>query len=86
MSYEFRQFHIPDRMMDGRIYIENGIEPGGFLTAIICNDLSGAVGQADEENLANLPAFVSYFYNEAPSPCWAAEKMEAWMARSEVAA
>jgi len=81
--YSFRNFYIPERMMDGiRLYIDRGIEPGSFLTAIICNDLREAVGRADDENIGNIPAFVSYFYNEAPSPCWGSpERMDAWVAR-----
>lgn len=79
--YRFDQFYIPERMMGGiQRYIERGIEPGGFLCAVIENDLKEAVGRADEENMANLPAFVSYFYNEAPSVCWGSpEKMVAWL-------
>lgn len=79
--YTFRDWYIPDRMMDGiRRYIDQGIPPGDFLTAIISNDLKEAVGRADEENLANLPAFVSFFYNMAPSRCWGSpEIMDAWL-------
>jgi hypothetical protein len=51
-------------------YVHYGIPPGDFLQAVICNDLSEAVGRADRENLQNLPAFCSYFYNETPSSCW----------------
>ena len=75
-------YYLPERMMGGiRRYVDQGIKPGNFLFAVICNDLKGAVGYADAENLANLPAFVSYFYNDAPSPCWGSpEKATAWMA------
>lgn len=71
---------IPERMMPGiRLYIDQGIIPGSFLQAVICNDLREAVGCADDENLANLPAFVQYFYNEAPGTCWgSADTMMAW--------
>lgn len=71
---------IPERMMPGiRLYINKGIVPGSFLKAVICNDLREAVGCADDENLENLPAFVMYFYNEAPGSCWGSkEKMYAW--------
>ena len=81
MSYVFRDFYIPERMIGGiRRYIEQGISPGSFLTAVIENNLSEAVGRADDENQRNLPAFVAYFYNEAPSPCWGSpEKRKAWM-------
>jgi hypothetical protein len=62
-----------------RAYVEDHRVPGHFLQAVICNDLRGAIDRADEENLANLPAFVGYFYNEAPSGCWGSkEKMKAW--------
>jgi len=79
--YKFREFHIPDYMMDGiNRYVNDGIPPGSFLTAIICNDLSGAVSQADDNNLPNIPAFVSYFYWETPSACWGSlRKMKAWI-------
>ena len=61
-------------------YIEQGISPGHFLTAVIDNNLSEAVARAADENLRNLPAFVAYFYNEAPSQCWGSrEKRRAWM-------
>jgi len=79
--YTFKGFHIPKRMMGGITrYIENGIPPGDFLTAIICNDLAQAVSRADDENIANIPAYVGYFHNEAPSGCWGSyEKMGIWM-------
>jgi hypothetical protein len=38
------------------------------------------VGRADDQNIKVLPAFVAYFYNEAPSQCWGSkEKMESWL-------
>ena len=81
MPYEFRQFYIPDRMMPGiRRYIDEGIKPGHFLTAIICNDSKEACALADNENLINLPAFAAYFYNEAPAGCFGSgEKMHLWI-------
>ena len=81
-GYEFNGFYIREQMMGGiKRYVESGISPGSFLTAIIQNDLSGAVANADDENLRNIPAFVSYFYNECPSGCWGSpHKMETWIA------
>ena len=44
ITYRFNDYYIPDRMMDGiRRYIEQGIHPGHFLTAVIMNDLAEAV-------------------------------------------
>jgi len=48
-------------------YIDVGCPVGGFLRAVISNDLREAVGRADERNISNLPAYVVWLYNEAPS-------------------
>ena len=79
--YEFRGFHIPDYMGHGiENYLKYGLEPGDFLSAVICNDLTKAVSHADDTNIKNIPAYVGYFYNQAPSACWGSrEKMEKWM-------
>ena len=83
MMYRFNQFYIPERMIEGiRLYIERGVRPGSFLCAVIQNDLRESCGCADDENMANLPAYVAYFYNEAPSDCWGSfQKMQNWMKR-----
>jgi len=74
-QYSFRTFYIPERMMHGlERYIEGHIKPGGFLSAVLKNDLRGAIEHADDENIQNLPAYIGFLYNEAPSPCWGSEK------------
>ena len=80
-NYTFLGFHIPARMMPGiKRYVEDGVNPGGFLTAVIENDLSRAVGAADDENLSNIPAYIGWFYNQGPTGCWGSkEKMKAWI-------
>ena len=84
-TYRWAGFYIPPRMMPAiERYVNQGIQPGDFLTAVICNDLVLAVGRADEENMANLPAYVRYFYNETPGTCWGSkEKMAAWVRKFE---
>jgi len=81
-KYSFmNEYSIPERMR-GAItrYIEDRRIPGGFLQAVICNNLSEAVGRADDENIRNLPAYVNFFYNHAPSQCWGSpEKMIKWL-------
>ncbi len=86
--HTFLQFHISDHMLAGiRGYIEHGHRVGGFLSAVIDNDLCQAVGRADDDNIANLPAFVDYFYNYANSECWGSrEKRLAWIKHFEDAA
>ena len=82
--YTFRDFYIPARMMDSITrYIDHGIKPGSFLTGVISNNLREAVSNADDENLRNIPAYLGYFYNEAPSPCWGSQElMDQWIQRS----
>ena len=81
-GYTFQGFTIPARMAGGiDRWIEAGIPPGHFLAAVICNDLRDAIARADAENLANLPAYIGYFHNEAPSACWGSPKKFAEWAR-----
>lgn len=79
--YSYSDFYIPDRMMPSlKRYIEEKKAPGGFLTAVIQNDLSEACATADDENLRNLPAYAAYLYNFAPMDSWGSkEKMKAWI-------
>lgn len=64
-------YGIPPYMTEGiHRYIYEGIKPGGFLSAVIENNLIQAVSHADDENIKLIPQYVSYFYNEAPSACW----------------
>ena len=77
---------IPAHMQQAlRRYVLEGIRPGDFLTAVICNDLRNAVGRADETNLPLLKLYVQWFYNVAPGSCWgSAGNMAEWMnARSQ---
>jgi len=79
--YGFQTYEIPKIMREGlRLYVEDRVRPGGFLTAVIQNNLKETVAMADDVNMPNIPAFVNYFYNHAPSLCWGSpEKMEAWL-------
>ena len=56
-------------------YVNHRIAPGGFLTKVLCNDLFGAVGQADSANRAALPEIVVYIYNELPANCWGSQEI-----------
>jgi hypothetical protein len=81
MTYGFREFYIPDKMMPSiELYIKEGVPPGDFLTAIICNDLKEACGRADNENIRNLPAYAAFFYNNAPADCHGSKEiMKKWI-------
>jgi hypothetical protein len=72
---------IPERMQDAiRRYVIDRVQPGRFLTAVICNDLRNAVGSADDENLPLLKLYLQWFYNRAPAPCHGSyDAMQAWL-------
>ena len=50
-------------------YIEFGIPTGGFLEAVLSNDLFEAMGRADSENRHQIFEIVSWIYNYAPGNC-----------------
>lgn len=72
---------VPDHLRDGIFrYIEQGIPPGSFLQAVICNDLLASVALADLENTYFLTKIVAWFYNYAPAQCWGSpQKVNAWV-------
>lgn len=56
------------------LYILEGIPTGGFLEAVLSNDLQEAMGRADEESRAILFDVVYYLFNYCPSICWGSPK------------
>ena len=57
--------------------------PGGFVLAVLRNDLVGAFRAADQPNLRGLGDVLRYLHQEVPSSCWgSAAKVEAWLANS----
>lgn len=85
---DFTYKSIPDYTMEAlRRYIDQRIPTGGFLEAVLSNDLREACGRADENNQRVLPELVAYLYNEAPSSCWGSrEKVVAWLKARKVTA
>lgn len=61
-------------------YVENKIPTGGFLRAVLENNLFVAIGRADIQNRNKLHNICIYIYNELPSNCWGSkEKVEKWL-------
>lgn len=52
-----------------RLWIEHGLLPGSFLTAILENDLMGCYIRADHINTYRVKDYVTYLYNYSPSGC-----------------
>jgi hypothetical protein len=73
---------LPEYMHGGvERYIEHGIPPGSFLTAVLCNDLKGAFMSADTQNSANLRNLVEFIYWDMPAGAQGSlKKVEAWIA------
>jgi len=62
-------------------YVEHHRRTGGFLRAVLSNDLTAAISCADEQAIDNLPHIVAYLWNEVPSGCWGSrEKVRDWLA------
>ena len=74
---------IPDHMIGGlRRYIENGIKPGSFLTALLCNDLRETCERADDVNRHRIYDYVKFLYNYAPAGIWGSPEIVAqWIER-----
>ena len=74
---------VPAHLVQGLgSYIENGILPGSFLQALICNNLAKTLYCADGRGFAALPGLIEFLQEKAPSACWgSAEAMELWKAR-----
>lgn len=81
-EFRFQGKAIPDYMQDAlKLYLEQHIDPGHFLCAVLSNDLKEAVNRADDTNINALPIYVAYLYNHAPSKCWGStEKVNKWLA------
>lgn len=61
-------------------YVEQHLQPGSFLEAVLCNDLAKACACADHMNSYALFDIVSYLYNNAPMSCWGSrENYEEWL-------
>lgn len=71
---------IPEHMHDGvQRYIEHGILPGSFLYAVLCNDLTEAVMNADSINANHLVGYIKFLSAYCPSECWGTpERVAAW--------
>lgn len=73
--------YVPLHMRDGlKLYLENGIEPGSFMAAVLCNDLKEAFGRADHINIKHIGTIVCWLFNHAPSTCWGStDNYTAWI-------
>ena len=65
----------PEQMQHGlKMYLEHGIEPGSFLTAVLKNDLMRAMGQPDHIMQYRIFELCSWLYNYAPGGSYGSER------------
>jgi hypothetical protein len=67
-------------MTDGlKLYVERGIMPGDFLTALLSNDLVEAFRRADDNNTAAMRSWALFVYSDLPRGCWGSrEIVQTW--------
>lgn len=81
-TYHHETFqHVPAHTLESLVrYRDNGTPTGGFLAAFLSNNLMGAIGRADLENLRNLAAIGYFVYNAMPAESWGSEeRVDAWI-------
>lgn len=62
---------IPERIKRSiDAYVTHRQPVGGFLQAVLSNQLFEAVGRADNESMAALREIIQYIYNEIPAKSW----------------
>jgi len=71
---------VPASLHEGLTeYILTGRPTGGFLYAVLTNDLRDACNRADADNRYRLFDIVFFLTNYAPSGCWcSAANVKAW--------
>lgn len=76
-----RQCDVPERLHDGLVeYLVARRPVGGFLNAVLENNLALAVARADPDMRAQLPAVVLFLANYASSKAWGStEAVAAWL-------
>ncbi len=85
LGYQLDYSGLPEHLRPGlKAYIEQRVPPGGFIRAVLENDLLRASGQADHINRHLLPEITQWVYMEAPQACWGTpEKVSEWLGEAQ---
>lgn len=77
---DYSTYPNPNMVEGLKNYIEHRIPPGGFLLAVLTNDLKGTFARADDVNRDLIFETVSWLYNEFPSNAWGSiENVKSWL-------
>jgi ferredoxin len=76
---------IPENILGGiRRYVDSHIQTGGFLRAVLENDLSDSFARADSTSRRILPDILRYLMWDVPGDCWGSpEKVKLWLSEKE---
>lgn len=72
---------VPAQLHDGLVaYVASRRRVGSFLTAVLSNDLQGAIARADEDCQAQISRIVCFLVWYAPATCWGSPLIvDAWL-------
>jgi len=56
-------------------YAREHCPTGGFLRAVLSNDLFGAIRRADLGNQRDIVEICTFIYNKIPGNCWGSKKI-----------
>ena len=75
---------IPHAVLSGLVrYVRDGIVPGGFLRAVIANDLFDAACRADDDSRAALGELALVIFHHCPSGCIGEKAIEKWQRKKQ---
>jgi hypothetical protein len=61
-------------------YLNSRIIPGGYISALLRNDLVSAIMYADSDSTNSIPDHVLWLYNNIPAEAWGSkEKVDKWV-------
>lgn len=61
---------VPEHLIEGLVdYAFDRVPTGGFLYAVLSNNLMDAVARCDEDGTARLFSICKFIYNYVPSAC-----------------
>lgn len=79
---DYNKVPVPYMTNSVKLWVENGIRPGSFLTAVLANDFVSATVKADSLNKTKLTEWAQFIYNELPQDSWGSyEKLKEWEKR-----
>ena len=82
---DFGQVRLTEQSKESMYnYFVHGLEPGGFMTCVLSNDLIGAAGRADFVNIDLLGEYAKWLVNHAPYQSYGSpEAVKGWLNKNE---